>query len=329
MDFFKVEIIAIFFIIIIAIFVIAKIIKAQKLFLRALFSFIIIVTTFGGVTYTFLDFKIMKELSAQEEIAHKELPKETSKETPYAVVNHGEVLYFSSYSEAVAFANSQDDPSPVYFHDLETIVWEKMSGIPSQILQVPLILQFPELERGAAITSLAMMLNFAGESVHKLELAERVKKDHTPLSMEQGQIYYGHPNDGFVGNIYSADEPGLGVYHNPIRELAELYIPKKIVDMTGVSFENMLYPIHNGNPIWALIHTQFKTLPKSEFHTWLTPSGEIEITRYQHAVLITGYDEKYIYFNDPLSQEVNRPILKSHFQLAWEQMGRQAISYVK
>ena len=31
------------------------------------------------------------------------------------------------------------------------------------------------------------------------------------------------------------------------------------------------------------------------------PTGPVEITYKLHAVLITGYDEKYVYFNDPFT----------------------------
>ncbi|QOY36991.1 C39 family peptidase [Anaerobacillus isosaccharinicus] len=320
-------IVAIFIVITIALFAIAKVLNAQKLFVKGFFSFIIIVAAFGGLTYTFLGFDFKKQLHAEGNVAEEgDFPNET----PFAVVGHDAVVsYFKSYPEAIDFAKHQGGQLPVYFRDHETIVWEKTSGIPARILQVPLILQLPELERGAEITSLAMMLNFSGENVHKLELAERVTKDHTPFAVEAETIFFGNPNDGFVGNVYSASSPGLGVHHQPIRKLAEIYLPEKIVDMTGASFEDILYPIHQGQPVWTIIHTQFKTLPGNAFQTWVTPTGEIEVTQYQHSVLITGYDEKNVYYNDPMSQEVNRPISINQFKAAWVQMGSQAISYSK
>jgi uncharacterized protein YvpB len=41
---------------------------------------------------------------------------------------------------------------------------------------------------------------------------------------------------------------------------------------------------------------------------------------------VTGYDEKYVYINDPLGRR-NR-IERSAFQRGWEQMGSQAITYL-
>ncbi|MCT8140166.1 C39 family peptidase [Anaerobacillus sp. CMMVII] len=312
----------IFLLIIIVMYGITKVLRVRKLFWKAFSSFIIVVALFGGATYLFFAPQQTEEILPElEEIEN------APKETPF-IVKANEVSYFESFQAAVAFARASH-VNQIYFQDHETVVWERVKDIPQQVLQVPLILQLPELERGAEVTSLAMLLTYAGKKINKVELAQRLKKDQTPLTVTEAGVFFGHPNDGFVGNIYDADEPSLGVSHRPIWELAEHYLPGQMIDMTGANFEDVLYPIHQGHPVWAIIHTQYKTLPQDEFQTWQTPSGDIEVTRYRHAILITGYDEKRIYYNDPMSIEVNRPISIKKFKEAWEQMGRQAISYVK
>ncbi|OIJ20997.1 hypothetical protein BKP45_07335 [Anaerobacillus alkalidiazotrophicus] len=315
---------AILLVILIAMYAIAKTLKVEKLFGMGFLSFFILIGLFVGGTHFFLDVPLLKigETSAEAEIDDEAFPATT----PFAVITDEETLYFEQFSKAVSTAKKHG--TSVYFYDQNYVVWEKTNSLPPRILQVPLILQFPDLPRGAEVTSLAMLLGYAGEKVNKLELAEHIKKDPTPLSMVDDMIFYGNPNDGFVGSMYSLTEPGYGVYHGPIKELAENYLPNQIVDMTGAKFEDILYPLHAGRPIWVIIHTQFKTLQDEEFQTWKTPSGEIEVTYFQHAVLLTGYDGQNIYYNDPLSLEVNRPISKSRFKEAWQQMGRQAISYV-
>lgn len=60
---------------------------------------------------------------------------------------------------------------------------------------------------------------------------------------------------------------------------------------------------------------------------WQTPEGEMEITYKEHSVIITEYDKQNIYFNDPISGIKNRAALKEEFIEAWEQMGRQAVTF--
>ena len=75
------------------------------------------------------------------------------------------------------------------------------------------------------MTSLAMLLAHARIKVDKMTLAKEVKKDPTPYEERDGKIYFGNPYDGFVGDMYSFENPGLGVYHGPIRELGENICP--------------------------------------------------------------------------------------------------------
>lgn len=308
------------------IFFISKKLKAEKLFSMSFLSSIVLTTTLTGLTVVYFDIELPSYVIVTKAEAESEqvyIPEDE----PFAVkLNDVDIFFFETYKDAVDIAKQFG--RHVYFRDFETIVWKRTYGIPNRVIQAPLFLQMPELPRGCEVTSLAMMLNYKGINVNKMELAERVRKDPTPYRVEDGTIYFGNPYYGFVGDMYSFDNPGYGVYHGPIRDLAEKYIPNQVIDMTGAEFEDILYPIHEGRPVWVIVHSQFKKLPETAFETWQTPTGAVTITYRQHSVLITGYDEKNIYFNDPLSTEVNRPISIDRFQAAWDQMGKQAISYV-
>ena len=54
--------------------------------------------------------------------------------------------------------------------------------------------------------------------------------------------------------------------------------------------------------------------------------GTCRFTYDQHSVVITGYDDKYIYINDPLYSEPNRKLNRIDFEKSWEQMGSQAMT---
>jgi uncharacterized protein YvpB len=192
----------------------------------------------------------------------------------------------------------------------------------AKTISAPHIKQLPELPRGCEVTSLAMMLQHAGVKVGKMELAKEVRK----VPFKSGG-FYGNPYDGFVGNMYTFSEPGLGVYHGPIQELAEKYLPNRVVNMTGYDFSYIYRMLDKGMPVWVITNSWFNQLPSSQFQTWQTKQGPLKITYREHSVLITGYDANYIYVNDPLYHKANRAVPKNEFIASWIQMGRQAISY--
>jgi uncharacterized protein YvpB len=198
----------------------------------------------------------------------------------------------------------------------------------SVLLDIPVILQLPELPRGCEVTSLAMLLQHAGVNVGKMELAEGIERDSTLFQMKGGQVFFGHPNVGFVGDMYNIDNPGYGVYHKPVKELADRYLPNRVVDLTGSEFNKVEESLSNGFPVWIIINSWYTEVPPEQFRTWNTPAGEVQITYREHSVLITGYDEEYVYVNDPLTGEKDKKVPKRDFVKAWVQMGSQAITYV-
>ncbi|MCQ6278655.1 C39 family peptidase [Bacillus sp. EB600] len=189
-------------------------------------------------------------------------------------------------------------------------------------LNAPLVSQLPELPRGCEVTSLSMLLGYAGISVSKMQLASEVVK----VPWESGG-YKGHPNDGFVGNMYTFSQPGCCVFHSPIVSLANKYLPGRIIDLTGEDFEAIQYYLNRGKPVWVINTSWFKPVPASYWSTWKTRYGDIRITMKEHSVLITGYDNQNIYFNDPLANIKDRGFSQGDFIAGWQQYGSQAVTY--
>ncbi|MFJ5716144.1 C39 family peptidase [Neobacillus sp. NPDC093127] len=199
------------------------------------------------------------------------------------------------------------------------ILKKEVPSLPDSILlDVPLLNQMdkPKLYNGCEVTSLAMILNYHGVKVTKNELAEKIKT--VPLTYSNGKK--GNPNAGFVGDM--AQGPGLGVYNGPILELAQKYVGDRAVNLTNQPFDDLINEVGQGLPVWIITTSSFA--PVSVFQTWDTPQGKIDITFSEHSVAITGYDENYIYINDPYGEK-NKKLNKDSFIKAWEQMGKQAI----
>ncbi|MBM7652270.1 C39 family peptidase [Neobacillus cucumis] len=191
------------------------------------------------------------------------------------------------------------------------------------INDVPHIQQMPELPRGCEVTSLAMLLQYAGVSVDKMSLAKEINT--VPFRDQNG--VHGNPNEGFVGDMYSFDNSGYGVYHSPIAVLAETYLPGRIIDLTGQSIDSVYKLIKSGSPVWVITNSRFASLPQSEFSVWNTQTGTVQITYREHSVLVVGYDDNYVYINDPLAAQSYKAVPRGSFEESWVQMGKQAVSY--
>lgn len=192
----------------------------------------------------------------------------------------------------------------------------------AQLVDVPLMLQNPELPRGCEVTSLAMLLGAAGVLVDKMELADAIAK--VPF---EDDGYRGDMNEGFVGDIYSFDNPGLGVYAKPVFELGEMYLPDRLLNLTGSGINALYRQLDQGSAVWVIANTEFRELPDKDFVTWQTKNGPMQVTYREHSVVMTGYDDRYVYIRDPLDDDANKRVSRSDFEAAWVQMGRQAISY--
>ncbi|WP_394831549.1 C39 family peptidase [Pendulispora rubella] len=191
------------------------------------------------------------------------------------------------------------------------------------VLDVPYVEQKPELPRGCEVTSLAMLLNYLDVDANKMTLASEIEK--VPYWVSNG--VHGNPYDGFVGDMYDSSKDGFGAYHGPVKRLADTYLPNRIRDLTGNTFDSLLTDyVGKGRPVWVITNARFVKLADSQFETWHTTSGDIRITWHEHSVVITGFDTNYVYINDPLGGKSKR-LGRQGFREAWEQMGKQAISY--
>ncbi|MED1203117.1 C39 family peptidase [Heyndrickxia acidicola] len=195
------------------------------------------------------------------------------------------------------------------------------------LLNVPVYSQFPELPRGCEVTSLSMLLQSAGVSAQKLTLAHQLKKTAETIKTKDGKTVYGNPNLGFVGNMFTLSQPGYAVYAKPVFDLGEKYLPGRMVNLTGASFDRVKLALSENKPVWTIVNTEYRRLPESYFQKWTTQAGPVRVTKKEHAVVITGYDANYVYFNDPLTGKKNKKAPYADFVAGWKQMGSQALTY--
>ncbi|SFC04001.1 Uncharacterized protein YvpB [Bacillus sp. 491mf] len=168
-----------------------------------------------------------------------------------------------------------------------------VQGSAYPYLDVPIISQrdpyIParNLVSGCEITSVAMMLQYAGANVDKVQLAYEM-----PYSSFD-------PNQGFVGNPFGK---GWTIYPPALMDLVRKYTGSAI-NLTGLEIKSNL---DAGKPVVV----------------WMTMHGFTV-----HAITLVGYDENYFYYNDPWTGEKNASMYWSDFYNNWSTQNRRAISY--
>lgn len=190
-----------------------------------------------------------------------------------------------------------------------------------QVPYVPILSQLPQLPNGCEAVAATMLLNWAGLDVTKEEIAEALPKGDMPSMNDDGAWVGANPSQVFVGDPFGV---GFGIFHTPVAELLDQYLPGQIEDLSGSSFNELLGTIRSGRPvmIWA---TEHMDTPYAE-DEWQDAEGNlIEWYEPEHALILTGWNDDYAYLNDPMTG-ANEQVDLWNFQDVWEAMGSQAIT---
>lgn len=196
----------------------------------------------------------------------------------------------------------------------------------SAMLNVILIRQNPELRYGCEVTSLAMVLNYAGVKTSKMDLYRSVRKDLDPLikSSKGDIIRWGNPADGFVGDM-TGKRAGYAVFDQPMIALINQKLPGRAINLTNMPFDRVLAHVSAGYPVVVWTTGDYR-LP-DRWEGWYHGKQYIKTPLDLHAVVLVGYDTKYVYLNDPLSGRKKVRVNKQQFISSWKALKSRAVSY--
>jgi uncharacterized protein YvpB len=193
----------------------------------------------------------------------------------------------------------------------------------TKLINVPLEKQNDgeKLGNGCEVTALSMLLQYHGYDVNKNQLADLL--DYVPVKVSD--TLHGNPHDGFVGDIQGGLN-AMGVAVEPIEKVANKIINgrQKIEAGNGVPFSVIEEQISRSNPVWIITTVDFKIPAPSDWLTWQTTSGTIQVCRLCHSVVITGMTKDTVFVNDPYGYK-NREVPKKRFREVYKQMGSQAL----
>ncbi|MGE6344470.1 S-layer homology domain-containing protein [Bacillus mycoides] len=192
------------------------------------------------------------------------------------------------------------------------------------ILNVPSIYQFPELHNGCEVVSLQMLVEHQiGRSLNKVAFAFEMPFDQTKLkNYKTSSQIWGDPDVGFVGDV-TGNTPGYSINPEPLKRLLDKYA--RGTNLTGNDFSVLEDYVRNGKPVVTWVTVALNN-PRP-ITTWKTPGGKTIYGRMNtHAVVLTGVDDNYVYYNDPFYGTKNVKVSKSWFASIYNQMGKKALS---
>ena len=196
-----------------------------------------------------------------------------------------------------------------------------VAALPDKwFINVPKILQNPELPTGCEVTSLAMVLQHLGFNVYHTELAYMWLDKGEYRASDYRKVFVGEPTSVFA----------YGCFAGVIERCASKYLTNKnssaeVKNITGCTPKQLYRYIANGIPviIWATGDMQECYYDKQ----WIDKETGDVITwiRNEHCMVLTGYDleQKLIYVNDPLKGRTAYPM--ELFEYRFKQMESQAI----
>lgn len=192
------------------------------------------------------------------------------------------------------------------------------------ISDVPFISQVGKYPTGCESVSAVMACQYAGISIDvETFIDEYLPK--APFTRNGEKLIGYHPDHCFMGDPYTTG--GFGCWAPCIETAIRAFLPEGYVleNYTGTDLPSLCSRlIDRGIPviIWATMNMSTPT----DGMTWtLLETGEpFQWISGEHCLVLTGYDQKYYYFNDPLKGKVKYK--KDLAEKRFSQMGLQALA---
>ena len=193
--------------------------------------------------------------------------------------------------------------------------------------EVTLQLQEPQLPNGCEVTSLAMVLGWAGYPVDKLELYEGYLPRQDFTETPEGWTVGGNPEDVYVGDAASK-LGGWYCFEGPIVEAGNAYLQAQgsgwaVRAVSGLSQRQFNGYLEDGVPLVAWVTLDY-TAPVDSLRSWYLADGSL----YQplsnlHCVVVVEHGEDGYLTADPL--EGWQWVEESTFWDIFDAMGRRAV----
>lgn len=203
---------------------------------------------------------------------------------------------------------------------------QKMNQYKSHLIDVPYINQKENYPSGCESVSTVMALWYLGIDISPETFIDHYMNMGAAPYEENGKLYATNPWEKFVGSPYNSN--GYGCYAPVIVKALQSFLDLdkyNVQELHDISIEELCKQyIQNDIPVilWASIDMQ----PLKETYTWYDKETKKTLTwkSPMHCLLLTGYDQDYYYFNDPMRQK-NMSYKKADVEKVYKDLYSQAV----
>ena len=199
---------------------------------------------------------------------------------------------------------------------------------PEKNSAVTLIYQNPELPNGCEITSLAILLDWAGYPIDKVELSNTYLPKQGFYRSDE-VLHGADPNQAYAGDP-SSSSSGWYCFEGPILEAANAYLAgqnttQRAAPLSGTTREELENYMKDGIPLAAWVTLDYSAPRSRESSGWILPDGA-EYVPYTnlHCVVLAGWDGDDYRIANPIDGW--QTVSPGKFWECFDAMGRRAVA---
>lgn len=178
---------------------------------------------------------------------------------------------------------------------------------------------------GCEAVSATMVLKYKGYNVSVKNIVENTKSGSKKHQGKDGVWYGANPFEEFVGKpSLGLSKGSYGVFAKPITNAMNVFAKGKATNISGCSENELFNQVSKGNPVVVWCVKNAGNLKEGVTWHYEDGSGTFKELIGQHCAVLIGYDENYVYLNDPSAGQ-NVKQSKSKFISNWKQLFSQAI----
>lgn len=201
-------------------------------------------------------------------------------------------------------------------------------GFSETVSAVKLILQDPELPNGCEVTSLAMLLDWAGYPIDKVELSDQ----YLPKQgfYRSNEVLYGaDPNQAYAGDP-SSSSSGWYCFEGPVLEAANAYLSdqnttQQAAPLSAATREELENYMNDGIPLAAWVTLDYSEPRSRASSVWRLPDGTDYVPYTNlHCVVLAGWDGENYRIANPVDGW--QSVSPDTFWSCFDAMGRRAVA---